>query len=88
MSKGKGKSTFAHVLDLPREGPTCITKELDGHAGLVAEVSSMLAFHPGNGYVENSTQQGMRDRFGQHEIRPRFERNVHGGCGVHNYKYH
>jgi hypothetical protein len=83
----KGKSTFAHVLDLPREGPTCIAKELDGHVGLVAEISSMLAFHPGKGYFEIATKQGMWDRFSQHEIRPCFKRNLHGGCGVHNCEY-
>jgi hypothetical protein len=79
------KSAFAHILDLPRERHTCIAKELEGHAGLVAEVSPMLAFHPSNGYVEKATKMALRDRFGQHEIRHRLGR--YGGCGVHNYKY-
>ena len=45
------KSPFAHILDLPREKHTCIARELEGHVGLVAEVSPMLAFHPSNRYV-------------------------------------
>jgi hypothetical protein len=48
----------------------------------------MLAFHPGNGYVEKAMQPFIQNRLGQHEIRPFFERYVHRGGDVHYNEYH
>jgi hypothetical protein len=48
----KSKSIFAHIDELPRESRTRVAQNLDRQVNLVAEISAVLAGHPGKRYVE------------------------------------
>ncbi len=80
----KGKSTLAHVHDLSSEGLTRLAQQLNGQVNLVAEISAVLAFHPGKRYVENTSQLLLLNRLIEHEISSRFNRHAHRGRSIYH----
>src|SRR5882672_1971062 len=80
----QSKPAFAHIYDLPGHGFTRVAHKFDGQVNLMAEISAVLAFHPGKRYVKEASKLLVLNRLAEHKIRPRFNRRTHRSCAVHD----
>src|SRR6266702_8044784 len=65
----QSKPALAHIYDFPGQGFTLIVHKFDAQANPMAEISAVLAFHPGKRYVKETSQLLVLNRLAEHKIR-------------------